>query len=387
MGIFSKVNACFFNGNICIYYFQSLLLVIVIPLIIGKSYASDTTNILSYLEYNDTVRWQKEQLDIIITKNGELSLPEIHELKLVLAKREPGQGFNYIYKLHGYDQNMDTTDASEIRYTNLPGGSYKLEIMACKNDQVLGVYELPFSVKNPVEQQWWFGPLVTFCFLLIPITIFYFFNLDRSRQSLRLESVRNQIASDLHDDIGANLSAIKNFTELIQKKTPKDNASFTLIKKTKTYLDETIIALQDTVWSINPLNDSVELLIEKMQDFAIMMLSTKGIEYQFNNDYNERTPVILDMDQRHSLLLMLKEVINNIVKHADASKVSIDISNTREALHFSVKDNGKGFDTKQNYEGNGLRNFKSRSRQNFIETVIQSELGKGTKVHITVHSL
>ncbi len=387
MRIFSTVFFLTFNRNYFYRLPQYLFWLTFISLFLGNSYAADTTSILSYLEYNDAKQLQKEKLDSTIAENGELSFPEIHELKLVLAKLEPQQGFAYIYKLHGFDQDMDTTNASEIRYTNLPGGDYKLEIMACKDEEVLGVYELPFSVKKTIHKQWWFGPLLTFCIILLPIVIFYFFNLDRSRRILRLESVRNQIASDLHDDIGANLSAIKNFTELIQKKTPKDNASSSLIKKTKTYLDETIIGLQDTVWSINPLNDSVELLIEKMQDFAIGMLSAKDIEYQFNNDYNQKTPVILDMDQRHSLLLMFKEVINNIVKHAEASKVNIQISNTKEALHLSVKDNGKGFDTKQQYGGNGLRNFKSRSRQNFIETDIQSAIEKGTKVQITAHSL
>ncbi len=387
MAIIRKIIFFYFFSNMVKHVSRTLFCLFFIYSFIHVSYGSDTTSIVSYLQYNDIIQLQKEDIDSIIMYKGTLVLPEIKELKLNLAKLEPNIGYTYIYKLHGFDKDLDTTKASEIRYTNLPGGKYKLEIIACKYDEVLGVFELPFSVFNPIHRQWWFGPLLTFCLLLIPIAIFYFFNLDRSRRILSLESVRNQIASDLHDDIGANLSAIKNFTELIQKKTPKDNASTTLIKKTKTYLDETIIALQDTVWSINPLNDSVELLIEKMQDFAIGMLSTKDIEYQFLNDYNAKTPVILDMDQRHNLLLMFKEVINNIIKHADASSVTIQINNTKEALHLLVKDNGKGFDTKQTFGGNGLRNFKNRSRQNFIETEIQSSTEQGTKVHITAHSL
>jgi hypothetical protein len=387
MELYSKSLLFSLYGNTYRSISRKLYCLVVILLFINNIYAADSTDSVRYLEYNDLELLQKEKLDSVIGQNKRLMLPEIYELKLSLAPLESNKGFAYIYQLHGFDPEMDTTRASEIRYTNLPGGAYKLEIIACKNDEVLAVYELPFTVFNPIHKQWWFGPLLTFCMLLIPFMIYYFFNLDRSRRILRLESVRNQIASDLHDDIGANLSAIKNFTELIHKKTPKDNASSILIKKTKTYLDETIIGLQDTVWSINPLNDSVELLIEKMQDFAIIMVSAKDIEHQFNNDYNQKTPIILDMDQRHSLLLMFKEVINNIVKHAEASKVNIQISNTKEALQIFVKDNGKGFDTNQQYGGNGLRNFKNRSRQNFIETNIQSELERGTKVRITAHSL
>ena len=387
MDFLGKARLNSFFGLVATCISRSLTWLVLIAPNFSHGFAADTTNVLKYLEYNDSEQLEKYQLDTIIAEKEILVLPEIKELKIVLKNLDFAQGAHYVYKLNGFDQEMDTTFYSAIRYTNLPGGQYHLEVLACNNSKVFGGYELSFSVFNPIYRQWWFGPLLTFCLLLIPFTIFYFFNLDRSRRTLRLESVRNQIASDLHDDIGANLSAIKNFTELIQKKTPENNASTALIKKTKNYLDETIIGLQDTVWSINPLNDSVELLIEKMQDFATLMLAVKNIEFQFDNKYNAKTPIILDMDQRHSLLMMFKEAINNIVKHAEASKVDIHINNTKIALYLSVKDNGKGFVTKSEFTGNGLRNFKSRSRQNFIETYIQSNLNKGTEIHITAHSL
>ena len=387
MKIISKTIMSPTLGKRCLSIPRNLMLLTLMVIIVNNVVAADSTRLFNYLEYNDTEQLNNENVDSILTHHGKLSFTEIMELKIAIAKQIEESDVIYVYKLHGFDFDWDTTNMSILRYTNLPGGSYQLEIMVCKNDEILDVFKLPFSVFNPVQKQWWFGPLLTFCLLLIPFTIFYFFNLDRSRRVLQLESVRNQIASDLHDDIGANLSAIKNFTELIQKKTPKENASGELIKKTKEYLNQTIVSLQDTVFSINPLNDSVELLIEKMQDFAIQMFSGKEIDLRLNNDYNLKAPVTLDMDQRHCLLLMFKEVINNIVKHAEASKVNIHISNTKEALDISVNDNGKGFDTKTEYAGNGLRNFKSRSRQNFIETEIQSKIDKGTKVHITVHSL
>lgn len=376
-----------FSGNKRHRISQTLYCLVIVLLFINTSFATDTTGIVRYLEYNDSELFSKEMLDSLIGKNKYLALPEIKELKLSLAPLEPGDGFAYIYQLHGFDQKTDTSKNSEIRYTNIPGGRYKLEITACRNNEVLGVYELPFSVFNPIHRQWWFGPLLTFCFLMIPIAIFYFFNLDRSRRVLRLESVRNQIASDLHDDIGANLSAIKNFTEIIEKKTPENSASASLIRKTKDYLSQTMSGLQDTVWSINPLNDSVELLIEKMQEFAILMLSAKEIELKIENLFDKKFPIILDMDQRHNLLLIFKEVINNIVKHSCAKNVKIRIASNREALHLTVKDDGKGFDSHEKFQGNGLRNFKTRSRQHFIETEITSAPGKGTEVQITAYSL
>jgi signal transduction histidine kinase len=201
--------------------------------------------------------------------------------------------------------------------------------------------------------------------------------------------VRNQIASDLHDAVGANLSAINNFIELlIRKQNAKQSDMLArLTAKIKKITVDTISNLQDTVWAINPLNDSIEELLVRMKDFAILMLGTKEIRMIYDNHYDPKKPVKLDMQQRHAMYMMFKEMINNIVKYSNATEVNIQISNDHSGLFIEVKDNGIGFDPNAPQKGNGLRNFRNRAKENFIDLDLKTAPGAGVQTQMMVHSL
>lgn len=342
---------------------------------------------LNCLIINDVV-WRKGFLDSVLQKKVAWPIQEIRELEVLIeAKDSTEKEISYRYKLHNFEADWNEPKYPVVKYTNLPGGQYVLEIISMEQGERSAPILLDIDVPKPIQEKWWFWPILTFCILLIPLTVIYFYYLDRSRSSLGLETVRNQIASDLHDDVGANLSAIKNFTELLERKVPSVANSPNLLQKIKAYLDETIERLQDTVWAINPLNDSTDLLFEKMQDFSRLMLSSRGIKLQYKNSCQSKDRVLLDMEQRHNLLLLFKEVVNNIVKHSKASLVNIDIERTADALVLQITDNGVGFHLDEEFSGNGLRNLKVRSRKNFIETNIQSVLNEGTSVRIVAYSM
>ena len=342
---------------------------------------------LNCLIINDVV-WRKGFLDSVLQKKVAWPIQEIRELEVLIeAKDNTEKETSYRYNLHNFEADWNEPKYPVVKYTNLPGGQYVLEIVSMEQGERSAPILLDIDVPKPIQEKWWFWPILTFCILLIPLTVIYFYYLDRSRSSLGLETVRNQIASDLHDDVGANLSDIKNFTELLERKVPSIANSPNLLQKIKAYLDETIERLQDTVWAINPLNDSTDLLFEKLQDFSRLMLSSRGIKLQYKNSCQSKDRVLLDMEQRHNLLLLFKEVVNNIVKHSKASLVNIDIERTADALVLQITDNGVGFHLDEEFSGNGQRNLKVRSRKNFIETNIQSVLNEGTSVRIVAYSM
>ncbi len=276
-----------------------------------------------------------------------------------------------------------------INTANLPTGQYHLIIRNFSDNPNSSIMDLSFDIPAKITNTWWFGPLLTFCLMLIPFSILYFFYLDKSRQTLRVETVRNQIASDLHDDVGANLSAIKNFTELLQFKLDKGKsiASLGLLNKVKMNLDETIERLQDTVWAINPLNDSIAELFEKMEDHSSSILACKGIELDYLNSHKPEDGIFLDMEQRYHLFLMYKEVINNVIKHSAASLVKVRVYVEEKTLMLKIQDNGKGFSPTEKSKGNGLRNLQSRSKNNFVALDIQSAPDQGTEINIKAYSM
>jgi len=296
------------------------------------------------------------------------------------------------YKLNCIDKDWNVSENQKIRYTNLPKGLHRLYVKNGTLSDTLTLevfHSANLLMAKPVQEQWWFSPLLTFCLLLIPFTFAYFVSLDRSRRDLRVEMVRNQIASDLHDDIGVNLSAIKNFIEILRLRASPSiqEKQINLIQKIEDYSDETLTKLRDTVWAIKPTNDSVAELVDRMKTLSLTVLGSKNIKVDFQNNSPNLDRLDFDMQQRHNLFMVFKESIHNIVKHSQASLATIHIAKQDKMLAIQIKDNGVGFDPTLLTTGNGLGNFQERAKDNFMEVVVDTTQGEGTAINISIFSL
>ena len=157
-----------------------------------------------------------------------------------------------------------------------------------------------------------------------------------------------------------------------------------ILAQMKTDADDSVQHIRDTVWSINPDNDTLEKLIEKTHAFALQLLTSNDISVSFINEILPENMPKLSMEQRRNIYLIVKEAINNIAKHSDASKVSINISRTQYGIYWLIKDNGKGFDEKEVFEGNGLKNFKKRANEGDMNLTISSKIGEGTTLEVLI---
>jgi len=143
-----------------------------------------------------------------------------------------------------------------------------------------------------------------------------------------------------------------------------------------------IKSLDEIVWAVNPRNDTLAHLIDYAGQFAVDFLRAAGIRCRL--DLPEQPPAReLSTDLRHNLFLVIKEALNNIVKHSRASEVWLRTNVTPEALELVVEDNGCGFEkAPDNALADGLRNMRQRMADIGGECRIQSEPGKGTKVFV-----
>lgn len=345
------------------------------------------------ITFNDSVSRDMTAVQYVLGRIKIISVPSTQRLDVEIASWQTMPD-TIEYRLITGDEKVAwvSTSSNVINLCELSEKKYRLFFRGkgfTGNEQHFE-FLIGDAKAETLRDKWWFQPIITFCLLLIPFTILYFLSLDRSRRNLRLEEVRNQIASDLHDAVGANLGAIKNLAELLQKRHEQQDAKgrATLIEKINSYTKDTISNLQDTVWSINPLNDSVEELLERMREFALLMFSTREMVVNYDNDYRKQNPIKLDMEQRHGMFMMFKETVNNIMKYAEATQVDIQVRNQeRSKLLIQIKDNGKGFNLKEVSKGNGLRNLRARAKENFFDLDIQSAPGNGTQVTMVIHSL
>ncbi|RFS13929.1 7TM diverse intracellular signaling domain-containing protein [Emticicia sp. C21] len=207
------------------------------------------------------------------------------------------------------------------------------------------------------------------------------------KEQQRQQMLRNEISTNLHDDLAASLSSLTMFSELnrmkFQKSVPETSELFS---KISTRSREMMRQVREAVYDMNPQNDDSAEWIDRMVQFAKEMLSAKQIELNLTIADNIHA-LPLSTHQRRNLYLFFKEAINNIAKHSEASEVKIDFrlipSTFEKQGELLIIDNGKGFDTKELHQGNGLLNFQKRAETLGGKVEIRSEAGKGTKIELT----
>ncbi len=284
------------------------------------------------------------------------------------------------YRLPELSEKWIQSSYPSAHYQNLSGGKYSFQIFEQNNNFKSKIQTIVFEVKDSIWQKPWFWPSLVVYFLMVLGIGIYLFFLYNFRQKLKMQYVRNQIASDLHDEVGSNLNSIAIFVELLKKKMPNAQPELmALMAKITDNSEETVSLMRDTVWAINPDNDSTEKLIEKMESFGIEMLSSKGIVFSFENQLDTKKSQFA-MEQRRNMYMVYKEAINNIAKHAEATRVTCRLYSKNGNSHIEIVDNGRGFDVERTFEGNGLKNFKFRSEDEDIRVSVKSELEKGTVV-------
>lgn len=286
----------------------------------------------------------------------------------------------YAYMMEGFDEEWVQAGARRYAsYTHLDPGSYTFRVKASNNDGVWneqGV-AVTITIAPPYWQTLWFRGLA---FLLIASLLYGIYRY-RTERLLDVERLRSRIAADLHDDVGSNLSSIAIASQLIGRKVYlPDNERHQLAEIGSTAL-RTAEMMKEIVWLLNPKNDLVDDLLLNMKAVANSLF--QGISLTFTGP-QERIIQKIDLEAKRNLFMMYKEILNNVVRHASASEVSIAVGWNRRTLSLIVKDNGKGFDVNAIFEGNGLRNLRSRCDHIGGKLNIVSNPSTGTTVSLEV---
>src|SRR5688572_30035817 len=167
-------------------------------------------------------------------------------------------------------------------------------------------------------------------FIILGLVLFNRYQLKKKlQQQNELLAVRNNIAKDLHDEIGSTLTSIKILSEVSQSNLQKDQLKTSnLLNKITEQSSQMQQGMSDIVWAIKPDNDKLENMLVRMRGYSSHTLESKNIEALFHVDENVLSQS-LDMQQRRDFFLIFKEAVNNAAKYSQATKVEIDISRSR----------------------------------------------------------
>jgi len=196
-------------------------------------------------------------------------------------------------------------------------------------------------------------------------------------------AIRLKISRDLHDEVGSTLSGIGLLSEVAmqQLNNNKTAEAKNSIYKININSDEMLEKMSDIVWAINPGNDSFEKMINRLKTYARNTTDTLGIQLHFKPG-NDLERYKLDMQTKSNVYLICKEAINNAVKYSGCHNLSFVLQHEDHRLNIGVIDDGKGFDTLKDFDGNGLKNMMSRAREIKADLSLESERDRGTSVNL-----
>jgi len=290
---------------------------------------------------------------------------------------------HYRYRLNGFDNDWNNSGLNNTAtYTNLDPGNYTFLVQASNDDVIWsrGIVLLNLHVLPLWWQTWLFKIIVGCCIIAIGYAIYNY----RLQQLLKIERVRNNIARDLHDEIGSSLSSISIFSKLAQRHiNTKEANPDSLLQRINEDASHVMDSMSDIVWSINTKNDELENVFYRMREHAVQLLEAKNYIVHFH--FDERLDhVKFDMQSRRDFYLIYKEALNNIAKYAAGKNVWINLALHNNKIELGIKDDGKGFDVaKANMKGNGLANMQKRADAIGANLSITSKVNEGASVSLS----
>jgi ligand-binding sensor domain-containing protein len=285
------------------------------------------------------------------------------------------------YMLEGYDRDWNLVNSlGQAAYTSVPGGHYNLKIRSRKMDGEWGIPQVySIHIIPPFWERWWFYGLVVMFIGAIIYGVYKY----RLSQILKLQAVRNKIAHDLHDDVGATLSSINIYSKLALdniQKNPDD--SKLLLGRINRSASSMMDNMSDIVWSINPRNDTLKSLVMRIKAHSSEILGSMNIHVKFDQQIADDRQ--LNMQARKNLFLIAKEAVNNIAKHSAAKEVKLYFATVGGNLEMIIADNGSGELSESAKGGNGMISMKKRAEELGGTFAVESKLGEGTTLLVKI---
>jgi ligand-binding sensor domain-containing protein/two-component sensor histidine kinase len=290
----------------------------------------------------------------------------------------PGDVLRYQYRLEGADADWSALgEQRTVTYASLAPGRYTFVVRAMNSDGIVSDHpaSIAFTILSPLWLRWWFLTLAALALGLVAYALYRY----RVTRLLEMANLRTRIATDLHDDIGANLTRITLLSEVAKQTHDAEGrlASITRIAR------ESVSSMSDIVWAINPKRESLLDLIRRMRQHADEIFTLRGIELRFKAP-GAADSVRLGVDVRRDLLLIFKEVVNNAARHSRCSRVEIDLRVEGSGILLLVVDDGVGFDASRESEGQGLTSMQRRAQRLKGTLEITSGSGLGTSVRLNI---
>lgn len=271
-----------------------------------------------------------------------------------------------------------THQQRSIRLVGLSPGQRTIAIRTRKHDGTTGVpARISLTIPPPLWQRWWF--LLTAAALIGAAV--WLAHRVRIRRLEELYSIRSRIAADLHDEMGFSLARVAILADLAARTAETQHTADALSEIGETTRD-LVDATSDMAWALDPRHDSMAAVIARVRRLATEVAEGSGARFHLEADPLEA--VRIDPETRRHVFLILKESIRNACRHGRPTTIRLIIRRQASSLHFSLSDDGVGFDPESADEGQGLASMRRRAEEFGGRIVVDSAHGVGTTIDLEV---
>ena len=301
------------------------------------------------------------------------------------------------YRLVGLDDAwVAADDKRSAHYGPLRPGEYSFKVIACNNDGIWNETGATFKLKVLPHfwQTWWFTFSMTTATIVVLSLIVRYNVKTRMRKKLeRLEKAhaiqleRQRIARDIHDDLGAGLTQIMLQSSLASRDA--SGQTQTDLNEISDNTRELVRKMDEIVWAVTPEKDTLDSLITYIGKFVQEFCA--AVQIRCRMDLPAQLPdIAVSTEIRHGLFLAVKEVMNNIAKHASATEASLQFKLQPDAVVFVITDDGVGLKAGNGqtqdrlFSGRGLQNLKQRLEMIGGTCIVSATPDRGTQVELSV---
>lgn len=229
------------------------------------------------------------------------------------------------------------------------------------------------------RQRWLVGSLLAVSGLLVGFALLLL--VQRREATRSREALRERIAHDLHDELGASLSHLALQSDLARRQLAENDPVRDRLTRLSGSARTTLDNMRDVIWLLAPATGSWEQFVGRVESIVERQLEGVSHEFRVNGEIPTGAPAI---EWCREWTLFLKETLTNARRHSRALVVNVALTWKPGSLRLEVRDDGSGFATENGLrsEGLGLKSLSRRAATLGGQLEIESEPGKGTSVHL-----
>ncbi len=336
--------------------------------------------VISAVSINDRLPQSRPKASTVWQLSPEQNTLTFYFQDLLLPYRNSLQ---FSYQLAGFDQHWITTRQSAARYPQLPPGDYTFRLRLADGTPAI-TQNIQLRIARPYYQAPWFIALLLSVF---GGGLWGIWQLYRRRQLAKkrlaqqrqatLEAERQRISRELHDNMGANTTAL--IAKLQQLQTTSGQPSVNQLERMQRDAQNILSSLRDTIWVLKGQPMALTEFVDLIKVFTLRLLGEQS-PYDLVVNENISQDIQLEASTVVHLKAILQEIIHNIIKHAEGSIITFNVTADKH-LDILIGDNGKGFDTVAKHRGQGLDNIRWRAQEIGCELNYESNEA-GTKYRL-----